>query len=96
MSVNKPDTVRYALGERPEGVQAVATDETQPIDYSDIPELDDSWFAAALQAANRPAKRAISLRVDEDVLAFFKAGGGRYQTRMNAVLRAWMVGQRKG
>ena len=34
---------------------------------------------------------AISLRVDEDVLAWFKAAGPRYQSRMNAVLRSYMT-----
>jgi uncharacterized protein (DUF4415 family) len=37
------------------------------------------------------AKRAISLRVDEDVLDWFKSGGPRYQSRMNSVLRSYML-----
>lgn len=37
-----------------------------------------------------PAKSAISLRLDTDVLAFFKAQGRGYQTRINAVLRSYM------
>ena len=37
----------------------------------------------------RPPKALISLRVDADVLAWFKAQGVGYQTRMNAVLRAF-------
>lgn len=36
-----------------------------------------------------PAKKAVSLRVDEDVLDWFKAQGPGYQTRMNAVLKAF-------
>lgn len=36
-----------------------------------------------------PAKEAISLRVDQDVLEWFKAQGPGYQTRINAVLRAF-------
>jgi uncharacterized protein (DUF4415 family) len=36
-------------------------------------------------------KRLISLRIDADVLEYFQAGGKGYQTRMNAVLRAWMT-----
>ena len=36
-----------------------------------------------------PPKAAISLRVDSDVLAWFKAQGPGYQTRINAVLRAF-------
>jgi uncharacterized protein (DUF4415 family)/uncharacterized DUF497 family protein len=39
-------------------------------------------------------KQAISIRVDEDVLDWFKQSGPRYQTRMNAVLRSYMA--RKG
>jgi uncharacterized protein (DUF4415 family) len=35
-------------------------------------------------------KRLVSLRLDPDVLAFFRAGGPRYQSRINAVLRAFM------
>ncbi len=37
------------------------------------------------------AKVAISVRLDEDVLAFFRAEGRGYQTRMNAVLRSYML-----
>ena len=35
-------------------------------------------------------KRPMSLRIDPDILAFFKSRGRGYQTRMNAVLRAYM------
>ena len=37
-----------------------------------------------------PTKSAVSLRLDDDVLAWFKARGPGYQTRINAVLRAYM------
>ena len=40
-------------------------------------------------------KRAISLRVDPDVLEWFRAQGPRYQSRMNAVLRAYMTQMRR-
>ena len=36
-----------------------------------------------------PSKAAVSLRVDQDVLAWFKAQGPGYQTRINTVLRAF-------
>jgi len=35
-------------------------------------------------------KKAISIRIDEDVLDFFKSQGDGYQRRMNAVLRSYM------
>ena len=41
------------------------------------------------------AKRQITLRLDPDVIDFFKAGGPGYQTRMNAVLRQYVVANAK-
>ena len=41
-----------------------------------------------------PTKTAISLRVDQDVLEWFKAQGDGYQTRINAVLRTYMDAQK--
>ena len=38
-----------------------------------------------------PQKTSISLRVDQDVLDWFRQTGPRYQTRMNAVLRTYMT-----
>jgi uncharacterized protein (DUF4415 family) len=35
-------------------------------------------------------KQAISLRIDQDILDWFRDGGPRYQTRINAVLRAFV------
>jgi len=58
------------------------------IDYSDIPEKDAHFWAIA--EVKDPAKKAISLRVDEDVLNWFKHRGGRYQRLMNQVLRQYM------
>lgn len=48
---------------------------------------------ASLQVVMPKAKQSISLRVDPDVLSFFKSYGKGYQTRMNAVLRAYMNAQ---
>ena len=41
-----------------------------------------------------PSKRVISVRIDSDVLDFFKAQGRGYQTRINAVLRSYMEAKR--
>jgi uncharacterized protein (DUF4415 family) len=43
-----------------------------------------------------PKKKAISIRVDEDVLDYFKQEGAGYQRRINAVLRSYMQQTRKG
>jgi uncharacterized protein (DUF4415 family) len=59
---------------------------TSPPELADLP--DDFWDDA--EVITPPPKEAISLRVDRDVLAWFRAGGRGYQTRMNAVLRSYM------
>jgi uncharacterized protein (DUF4415 family) len=55
--------------------------------------LDFDWSKAVLVIP--PKKRAISIRVDEDVLDYFKKEGAGYQRRMNAVLRSYMQQKRK-
>ena len=64
---------------------------TSPPELKDLPE--DFWDDAELVLP--VAKRAISLRLDEDVLDWYRRTGPRYQTRMNAVLRSYMVRIRK-
>ena len=51
------------------------------------PELDEEWFRNAVVGI--PAKIAMSIRVDDDVMAWFRTQGKGWQTRMNAVLRAY-------
>jgi uncharacterized protein (DUF4415 family) len=64
----------------------------QDIDTSDIPEVDEDFFATAKLIMPTTTKKVpVSMRVDDDVLAWFKSQGERgYQTRMNAVLRAYV------
>ena len=59
------------------------------IDTSDIPEVLD-WSGARRGLLYRPTKQQITLRLDADVLAWFRAtvpGGRGYQTEINRVLR---------
>ena len=55
--------------------------------------LDFDWSEAVLVIP--PKKKAISIRVDEDVLDYFKTKGAGYQRRINAVLRSYMQQKRK-
>jgi uncharacterized protein (DUF4415 family) len=55
--------------------------------------LDVDWSEAVLVIP--PKKKAISIRVDEDVLDYFRKDGSGYQRRMNAVLRSYMQQKRK-
>jgi uncharacterized protein (DUF4415 family) len=58
----------------------------------DAAPLDVDWSDAVLVIP--PKKKAISIRVDEDVLDYFKQEGAGYQRRMNAVLRSYMQQKR--
>lgn len=60
--------------------------ETSPEELANLP--DDFWDDAELVLP--VPKQAISLRVDQDVLEYFRSLGPGYQTRMNAVLRSYM------
>lgn len=55
---------------------------------ADADEGEFDWSQA--KVAMPPSKQAISVRIDKDVLDFFKAEGRGYQTRINAVLRSYM------
>lgn len=50
--------------------------------------MDIDWDQAEVIVP--PRKKAISIRLDEDVLAFFKRPGAGYQKRINAVLRGYI------
>jgi len=64
---------------------------SSPPDLADLP--DDFWARAEVTV---PPKQAISLRLDQDVLEWFRKQGPRYQTRMNAVLRSYVSRAKAG
>ena len=78
-------TKRY---KKPLTPKELASLKDSEIDTSDISELDDDFWE---NAEVRPpiAKSAISIRLDDDILEWFKAQGKGYQSRINAVLRAY-------
>jgi len=68
------------------------------IDLSDMPEVLD-WRGAEIGKFYRPAKKPVTMRLDEDVIAWLKSFGRGYQTKANLLLRHAMaaaanVGQR--
>jgi len=65
---------------------------TSPPELADLPA--DFWAEASV--VEPVAKQPISLRVDEDVLDWFKSQGPRYQSRINAVLRTYMHQRKHG
>ena len=63
------------------------------IDFSDTPELTPEMFARAVVRRGLkpvPRKEQLTIRVDSDVLEWYKRQGPGYQTRINALLRAYM------
>jgi uncharacterized protein (DUF4415 family) len=66
----------------------------EDIDFSDIPEQDAAFFKNAVLKMPQP-KVAVTIRLDQDVLTWFKAQGKGYQTRINALLRAFKEARSK-
>lgn len=71
------------------------------VDPDDAPELTDAWFEGAdfkigekLVRRGRPrgsTKQQVAIRLDQDVIAHFKAAGSGWQSRINAALKDWVA-----
>lgn len=67
------------------------------IDFSDTPEVTPEMFARAIvRRGLKPVarKKQITLRIDGDVVEWYRKQGAGYQTRINALLRAYMQEQK--
>jgi uncharacterized protein (DUF4415 family) len=80
---------RALTAEERAALAVVAAMPDSEIDTSDIPEVTD-WSGAVRGALYRPLKRLTSLRLDADLLEWFKRDGEGYQTRINAALREYV------
>ena len=100
----RPKMVRYRrepgspLTERQrKNIEELKALEGRAIDTSDIPELPaGAWKDAVRGRFYRPVKKAVSLRLDVDVIAWLKKDGKGYQTRANRVLREKMLKEMAG
>src|SRR5215469_14434544 len=73
-------------------IQNLAAMPEDQIDTSDIQELPpEAWKNAVRGKWYRPLKKAVSIRLDADVLAWLKAKGSGYQTKVNSLLRERML-----
>jgi uncharacterized protein (DUF4415 family) len=59
------------------------------IDFSDCPEMDEEFFKHA-KIVLPENKETVTIRLDKEVLEWFRAQGKGYQTRINALLRSYM------
>jgi len=75
-------------------IAAVAAKTDATIDFSEIPEVVD-WTGAEVGRFYRPSKRAVTIRLDGDVIDWLKSYGRGYQTRANLLLRHAMEAGRR-
>lgn len=102
MHVSKEHIVRRSLADpRPKADWTrfdATTDEEIARQIANNPDtaplIDESWLESA-RIVEPEGKVPVTIRLDRDVVSFFKETGSGYQTRMNAVLRAYMEHARK-
>lgn len=66
----------------------------EDIDYSDIPELDENFWKNAKVFKPKISKSSVALRLDAEVLEWFKAQGEGYTTHMASVLQHYYEHQK--
>lgn len=104
MLMNANNTVKYKLDpshpprltdEQQGRMEAIAAKPDEAIDYSDIPRQTApvQWTRPGMMLPSEN-KQQITLRVDADVLSFFRGTGKRYQSRINAALREYVNAHR--
>jgi uncharacterized protein (DUF4415 family) len=87
--MNKESTLKESLTDW-ERLDAL---EDEDIDLSDVPEITPEMFAKAVVRRGlkpAPRKQQVTIRLDGDVLEWFRAQGEGYQIRINSLLRAYM------
>jgi uncharacterized protein (DUF4415 family) len=79
--------------EQRKDIAALPATKDSEIDLSDMPEVLD-WSGAEIGRYYRPKKKPVTMRLDEDVVAWLKGYGRGYQTKANMLLRHAMVSLR--
>ena len=88
--MNKANNQALSTQEQTELAHLAAMPDDQ-IDYSDIPATTpEQWREAEQGRFYRPVKQQLTLRIDADVIAWYKSQGKGYQTRINELLRQAM------
>lgn len=75
-------------------LKKISSKKDSSIDYSEIAELDQSFWKKA-KLVEPQTKQAISLRLDSDILEWFKQQGKGYQSLINAVLKTYVQAKEK-
>ncbi|MFN0166462.1 MAG: BrnA antitoxin family protein [Bryobacteraceae bacterium] len=90
----EPEQPRRAQDKKRAELRRLAKRPDAEIDLSDIPEIRQLPSDAVIGRFYRPRKQSVTIRLDADVLAWLKASGEGYQTRVNTYLRQLMAKQR--
>ena len=72
----------------------IAATKDEDIDFSDIPELDDTFWREA-KLVKPDLTEQVTMRIKRSVLDYFRAPGKGYQTRINRVLESYVRAQRE-
>lgn len=86
----KKDSILKTSSTDWERIDAMTDDQ---IDYSDSPKISRELFITGIRKSGKrtsEVKEAISIRLDKDVLEWFRARGRGYQSEVNALLRVYM------
>lgn len=75
--------------------QALRDLRDEDIDLSDIPEQTGTGWRRVSELVPGENKQQITLRLDADLITFFRSTGRRYQSRINAALREYVTAQKK-
>ena len=80
--------------DKPLSVAQIAAAKDEDIDFSDIPELEESFWREA-ELVEPDFTEQIAMRVKRSVLDYFGAPGKGYQTRINRVLESYVRARRE-
>lgn len=95
--MKKKAITKKSRADRTDWARVDALDD-ESIDFSDVPETTPEMFARAVLRRNFkpiPRKKQITLRIDSDVVDWYRKQGPGYQTRINSLLRAYMSEHRR-
>ena len=90
-----PDKPPALTVEERQAWKELQTMRDEDIDLSNIPEQTGGGWRRVSELVPAENKQQITLRLDTDVLQFFRATGRRYQSRINAALQEYVRAQRK-
>ena len=80
-----------SMKQKPNKIEEIKDED---INYSDIPELDEEfWKNAVIEYPKK--KKPVTIRLDVDILEWFKSMGKGYQTKINAILRSYYEAHKK-